>query len=109
MPTGLHHCCGSDARHLYRLPDFSPIDAPGIVWSARSCWQRGLPKTLSDHHEAHLHNATPIRQGLHPMDMRHDFSRRYCLPPLERLLEDNREPMTRFDGLQRQCAARSAA
>jgi predicted deacetylase len=99
----------SDAQHLYRLPDFSPIDAPGIVWSARSSWRRGLSKIISDHREAYLHNATTIRLGLHPVDMRHDFSRQYWLHTLERLLHDGREPMTKFDWLQRQCAARSAA
>ena len=99
----------SDAQHLYRLPDFSPIEAPGIVWSARSALRRGLSKIISDHREAHLHNAPTIRLGLHPVDMRHEFSRRYWLQTLARLLENGRKPMTKFNWLQSLHAYRSAA
>jgi predicted deacetylase len=99
----------SDAQHLYRLPDFSPIDAPGIVWSARSAWRRGMSKIISDHREAHLQTAPTIRLGLHPVDMRHEFSRNYWLHTLTRLLENGRVPMTKFDWLQRQRTLRSAA
>jgi hypothetical protein len=99
----------SDAQHLYRLPDFSPIDAPGIVWSARSAWRRGVSKIVSDHREARLQNAPTIRLGLHPVDMRYEFSRQYWLRILERLLENGRVPMTKFAWLQRQHAFRSAA
>lgn len=99
----------SDAQHLYRLPDFSPINAPGIVWSARSAWRRGLSKIISNHREAHLQNAPTIRLGLHPVDMRHEFSRRYWLETLIRLLEEGRIPMTKYAWLQRQSAFRSAA
>lgn len=99
----------SDAQHLYRLPDFHAIDAPGIVWSARSAVRRGLSKIISDHREAHLHNAATIRLGLHPVDMRHEFSRRYWLQTLTRLLENGREPVTKFTWLQHQPLIRSAA
>ena len=99
----------SDAQHLYRLPDFSPIDAPGIVWSARSAWRRGMSKIISDHREAHLQTAPTIRLGLHPVDMRHEFSRNYWLHTLTRLLENGRVPMTKFDWLKRQRTLRSAA
>lgn len=99
----------SDPQHLYRLPDFCPIDAPGIVWSARSAWRRGVSKIISDHREAHLQNASTIRLGLHPVDMRHEFSRRYWLQTLERLLVNGRTPMSKFAWLKGQCAARPAA
>jgi predicted deacetylase len=99
----------SDAQHLYRLPDFSEIDAPGIVWSARSAWRRGVSKIVSNHREAQLHNAATIRLGLHPVDMRHNFSRRYWLQALERLLNDGRTPTSKFAWLQGLNAARSAA
>jgi predicted deacetylase len=99
----------SDAQHLYRLPDFSPIDAPGIVWSARSAWRRGLSKLISDQREAHLQTAPTIRLGLHPVDMRHEFSRAYWLNTLTRLLEGGRTPMSKFTWLQQQPAFRSAA
>ena len=99
----------SDAQHLYRLPDFSPVDAPGIVWSARSAWRRGMSKIISDHREAHLQTAPTIRLGLHPVDMRHEFSRNYWLQTLTRLLENGRVPMTKFDWLKRQRTLRAAA
>lgn len=85
----------SDPHHLYRLPDFSQIEAPGIVWSARSAWRRGVSKLVSDHREARLHNASTIRLGLHPVDMRHDYSRNYWLQTLKRLIESGRQPMTK--------------
>jgi hypothetical protein len=56
-----------------------------------------------------LHNATTIRLGLNPVGMRHDFSRRYWLVTVERLLEKGRAPMTKLVSLQGQRPARSAA
>ncbi|YCI10866.1 DUF2334 domain-containing protein [Pseudomonas sp. Z2-11] len=89
----------SDTQHLYRLPEFTPIDAPGLVWSARSAWRRGLSKVISDRREQRWRQAPVIRLGLHPVDMRHGFSRNYWLRTLERLLEDGRVPMTKIDWL----------
>ena len=100
----------SDPQHLYRLPDFSRIDAPGIVWSARSPWRRGLSKLISDHREAQLQAASTIRLGLHPVDMRHGYSRNYWLQLLKRLIESGRQPMTKANWLKKQAQAlRSAA
>ncbi|MVV50761.1 DUF2334 domain-containing protein [Pseudomonas sp. PB120] len=89
----------SDAQHLYRLPDFTSIDAPGLVWSARSAWRRGLSKMLSDQRERHWHQAPVIRLGVHPVDMRHPFSRTYWLQTLKRLLDEGRVPMTKAQWL----------
>jgi len=86
----------SDPQHLYRLPDFTPVKAPGLVWSARSAWRRGLSRVLSAVQEQRMGDATTIRLGLHPVDMRHDFSRRYWLDTLQRLLADGRMPMTKM-------------
>ena len=94
----------SDSQHLYRLPDFAPIDAPGLVWSARSPWRRGLSKWLSDRREQRWQQAPVIRLGLHPVDMRHDYSRRYWLQILKRLLEEGRVPMTKSQWLAQQSA-----
>ncbi|WP_332766477.1 DUF2334 domain-containing protein [Pseudomonas koreensis] len=94
----------SDPQHIYRLPDFTAIDAPGLVWSARSAWRRGLSKVLSDQREQRWRQAPVIRLGLHPADMRHPFSRNYWLQTLERLLADGREPMTKIDWLAQQRA-----
>jgi len=85
----------SSPQNLYRLPDFTPIEAPGLVWSARSAWRRGLSKVLSDRRERRWQSAPVIRLGLHPVDMRHDFSRRYWLDVLERLMNDGRVPQTK--------------
>ena len=86
----------SDPQHLYRLPDFTPVKAPGLVWSARSAWRRGLSRVLSAVQEQRMGDATTIRLGLHPVDMRHDFSRRYWLDTLQRQLADGRMPMTKM-------------
>lgn len=92
----------SDPQHLYRLPDFSAIDAPGLVWSARSAWRRGVSKILSDQREQRWREASVIRLGLHPVDMRHRFSRDYWLHTLQRLLAEGRVPLTKIDWLARQ-------
>jgi len=92
----------SDPQHLYRLPDFSAIDAPGLVWSARSAWRRGLSKIVSDQREQRWREASVIRLGLHPVDMRHRFSRGYWLHTLQRLLAEGRVPLTKIDWLTRQ-------
>jgi predicted deacetylase len=85
----------SDPQHLYRLPDFTAVDAPGLVWSARSAWRRGLSKLLSEQRERRWQQASVIRLGLHPVDMRHEFSRHYWLQTLKRLLDEGRIPMTK--------------
>ncbi len=92
----------SSPQHLYRLPDFSAIDAPGLVWSARSAWRRGVSKILSDQREQRWREASVIRLGLHPVDMRHRFSRDYWLHTLQRLLAEGRVPLTKIDWLARQ-------
>lgn len=92
----------SDPQHLYRLPDFSAIDAPGLVWSARSAWRRGVSKILSDQREQRWREASVIRLGLHPVDMRHRFSRDYWLHTLQRLLAEGRVPLTKIEWLARQ-------
>jgi len=86
----------SDPQHLFRLPDFTPVPAPGLVWSARSAWRRGLSKVLSEVRQARLQEAATIRLGLHPVDMRHTYSRRYWLDTLQQLLQQGRIPMTKM-------------
>jgi predicted deacetylase len=94
----------SDHHHLYRLPDFAPIAAPGMVWSAGSAWRRGLSKALSDVREQRWRQASCIRLGLHPVDMRHPSARDYWLRLLQRLLADGRMAMTKRDWLATQNA-----
>jgi predicted deacetylase len=92
----------SDPQHLYRLPDFTAVDAPGLVWSARSPLRRKLSKWVSDHRQTQLRDAATIRLGLHPVDMRHDSSRTYWLQTLTHLIEQGRQPMTKSAWLARQ-------
>jgi len=90
----------SDAQHLYRLPDFARIQAPGLVWSARSAWRRGVSRLLSDQREQRWRQAPVIRLGVHPVDMRHGFSRDYWLVTLRRLLDEGRVPLTKAHWLE---------
>ena len=92
----------SDPQHLYRLPDFTRINAPGLVWSARSRWRRGLSRLVCSIQEHRQREASTLRLGLHPVDMRHEYSRRYWLETLERLLTDGRTPMTKMGWLASQ-------
>ncbi|UVJ43169.1 polysaccharide deacetylase family protein [Pseudomonas sp. LS1212] len=85
----------SDPQHLYRLPDFSCFEAPGLVWSTRSAWRRGVSRLLNERYATRLQHAPTIRLGLHPVDMRHGFSRNYWFKTLQQLLHDGREPMTK--------------
>lgn len=92
----------SDPQYLYHLPDFTAINAPGLVWSARSAWRRGLSKIVSEQRQQRWRQAPVIRLGLHPVDMRHRFSRDYWLHTLERLLAEGRVPMTKMHWLAQQ-------
>ena len=85
----------SDPQNLYRLPDFSAVKAPGLVWSAGSAWRRGLSKVVCDVREQRWQDAPLIRLGLHPVDMRHRFSRHYWLETLQRLIANGRNPVTK--------------
>jgi predicted deacetylase len=105
--TGLTYT--SDPRHLYLLPDYTPIDAPGLVWSARSAWRRGMSRLLSEQMLTRHRQAPVLRLGLHPVDMRHDFSRHYWQDLLTRLLQDGRHPVTKIDWLNRHVLTSSAA
>lgn len=86
----------SDPQHLYRLPDFTRVPAPGLVWSARSAWRRGMSRLVSSWRTVQLQQASTLRLGLHPVDMRHRFSRDYWLRTLQALLADGRTPMTKI-------------
>jgi len=105
--TGLSYT--SDPGHFFLLPDYTAIDAPGLVWSARSAWRRGISRLVSEKMLSRHRQAAVLRLGLHPVDMRHDFSRRYWLALLTRLLEEGREPVTKIDWLTRHGLATSAA
>lgn len=98
----------SDARHLFWLPDFKEIQAPGLVWSAGTAWRRVASRIYSECTEIRLRKAPVIRLGLHPVDMLHESSRRYWLDALKRLLEDGRQPMTKIAWLNAQASVSSS-
>ncbi|RKQ97065.1 hypothetical protein C7446_2482 [Kushneria sinocarnis] len=91
----------SDPQHLYRLPDFTPIRAPSLVWSARSRWRRGMSWAVNETARLRHRHQPLLRLGLHPVDMRHQLSRRYWLDTLKRLLDAGYTPTTKVDWLQR--------
>ncbi|EKT4466061.1 DUF2334 domain-containing protein [Pseudomonas putida] len=95
----------STPRHLYRLPEFTAINAPGLVWSARSAWRRGLSRMVCDWQCQRWREADTLRLGLHPVDMRHRSSRDYWLRTLHTLLEQGRQPLTKSAWLARQAVA----
>ncbi|MBA1202400.1 DUF2334 domain-containing protein [Pseudomonas capeferrum] len=95
----------STPQHLYRLPDFTPIDAPGLVFSARSAWRRGLSRVVCEWQRQRAREADTLRLGLHPVDMRHQASREYWLRTLQTLLEQGRTPLTKSAWLDSRTAA----
>lgn len=99
----------SDPRRFYLLPDFTPIDAPGLVWSARSNWRRGMSWLVAEQQLRQHRQAPVLRLGLHPVDMRHEFSRRYWLELLQRLLAQGRRPVSKIDWLRPQLRTSRAA
>lgn len=105
--TGLTYT--SDPGHFYRLPDYQRIEAPGLVWSARSAWRRGVSRLVSERALLSHRDAPVLRLGLHPVDMRHRFAREYWLEVLGRLLRDGRRPVTKIDWLNGHWRAASAA
>lgn len=105
--TGLTYT--SDPGHFYLLPEYTAIDAPGLVWSARSAWRRGMSRLVSEKMLRQHRDAPVLRLGLHPVDMRHDFSRRYWLEVLNRLIAEGRNPVTKIDWLNQHALTRSAA
>ncbi|KAF1307466.1 DUF2334 domain-containing protein [Pseudomonas sp. SG-MS2] len=92
----------STPQHLYRLPDFTAFNAPGLVWSARSAWRRSVSRVVCDWQCRRWRNAQTLRLGLHPVDMRHRSSRDYWLRTLDKLLMQGRAPLTKSAWLQRQ-------
>ena len=94
----------STPQHLYRLPDFTAIAAPGLVWSARSAWRRGMSRMVCDWQARRWREANTLRLGLHPVDMRHADSRDYWLRTVATLLDQGRAPLTKSAWLERQVA-----
>lgn len=89
----------SGPRHLYRLPAFTPVDAPGLVWSSRSAWRRGMSRLVSAAQRRRHRSASLLRLGVHPIDMRYPGARDYWLQTLAELIAEGRRPITSRDWL----------
>lgn len=98
----------SDPSHLYLLPDYTSIEAHSLVWSARSRWRRGMSWIVNERARRQHRHQPLIRLGLHPVDMRHEISRRYWLTTIRRLLEEGYQPTTKINWLHRQTARQAA-
>ena len=90
------------------VPETSPPVAEGDP-VARGAWRRGMSRLISERALREHRDAPLLRLGLHPVDMRHGFSRAYWLDLLQRLLADGRVPTTKIDWLQGRLRAASAA
>lgn len=99
----------STPQWLYRLPDFQAISAPGLVWSAGSAWRRGFSWALSESQLLGKSSAKSWRLGLHPVDMRHEFSAMYWQRLVVRLLEKGFHPCTKNEWVAQQFHATNQA
>ena len=61
-----------------------------------------MSRLVSEQREQRWRQAPVIRLSLHPVDMRHEFSRHYWLQLLKRLLDEGRVPMTKANWLAQQ-------
>lgn len=91
----------SDPQHLFRLPAFQTLDAPGIVWSARSAWRRQMSRVVSAIQYRRIQHSPLLRLALHPVDMRHQSSFDYWYNLVEQLLASGREAVTKETWLAR--------
>lgn len=90
----------SDPGHFYLLPAFRPVAAPGLVWSSGSAWRRGLSWLFCEQQRRRHRQAPLLRLGVHPVDLRHSFSRTYWLQLLQRLLSEGWTPATKIAWLR---------
>lgn len=90
----------SNPNALLRLPDFKPVAAPSLVWSARSAWRRWLSRHWNQRRLRRHADAQFLRLGLHPVDMAHPSAVSFWIDTVLRLL-DTRMPMTKSAWLER--------
>ncbi len=89
----------SDPHALMRLPDFVPLPAPSLVWSARSAWRRVLSRRWNQYRLRRHGGAGLLRLGLHPVDMAFPAVQDYWLRTLGALLGE-RQAVTKWQWLQ---------
>jgi predicted deacetylase len=92
----------SDAQHLYLLPEYRTLAAPGLVMSSRSAWRRRLSKRYCERLLRRYRYSPVLRLGLHPQDLRQPASGNYWLAVIQRLLDEGRVPLTKQAWIERQ-------
>ncbi len=75
---------------LMRLPGFSPLQAPSLVWSARSAWRRVVSLLWNRRCLVRHRRVAMIRLGIHPVDLRFPLSREFWLETVETLVSSRR-------------------
>ncbi|WP_129140535.1 DUF2334 domain-containing protein [Modicisalibacter coralii] len=89
-------------KRLYRLPEFTPLPAPGLVWSARSAWRRGLSLGVCTLQAHHHRQAGLLRLGIHPVDLGHPGLFDRWLRIVVTQIRAGRQPITKRQWLGRQ-------
>lgn len=84
----------SNPAALLRLPEFTALPAPTLVWSARSAWRRLLSRHWNQRLLRRHAGASLLRLGLHPVDMTHASAETFWQQTLCELLA-SRRPMTK--------------
>ena len=84
----------SSLAGLIRLPEFTSVPAPSLVWSSRSSWRRCLSLLWNRQRLASQSGAGLLRIGVHPVDMQYPGVQAYLLKILQTLLV-TRIPLTK--------------
>ena len=84
----------SSLAGLIRLPEFTTVPAPSLVWSSRSSWRRCLSLLWNRQRLASQSGAGLLRIGVHPVDMQYPGVQAYLLKILHTLLV-TRIPLTK--------------
>jgi predicted deacetylase len=84
----------STLTRLYLLPEALPLEAPSLVFSARSPWRRRISHYWVDGVAAARRSASCIRLGLHPIDANYPDVVLHWQKLFERLL-DTHQPCTK--------------
>ena len=94
----------SDPAGLIRLPQWQPLAAPTLVWSARSAWRRRLSQLWNERLLRRAADRRLLRLGLHPVDLRHAGVRAFWLRTIGELLPQRRA-LTKQRWLELEAAA----
>lgn len=84
----------SSLAGLIRLPEFTSVPAPSLVWSSRSSWRRCLSLLWNRQRLASQSGAGLLRIGVHPVDMQYPGVQESLLKILHTLLV-TRIPLTK--------------